>query len=481
MTTTSPNPWALEARALLALAMPLIVGNIAWSAIAATDLIWLGELGPDAVGAGALAINLYNALMISGMGLATAVSPMIASERGRRLHSVRDVRRTMRQAMWSVVAISVPVWLFFWHAEGVLIAMGQEPALAAKAGQIMHGLQWAFMPYLLFYALRNYIGALERPMPGVLIVVAAIPFNALAGWVLIFGRLGFPALGLFGAGVASSLTALFMFVAMLVVVLTDRQFRRYSLFGRFWVADWPRFRYLWRLGLPIAITLGLETTVFNASAFLMGLINQASLAAHAIAIQLAALCFMVPLGMGQAATVRVGIGYGRSDAAMITRAGWLAIGMGLGFAILTAILLVGMPRMLVGIFIDVAAPANAEVVRLAISFLMVAALFQLADCTQAIGAGVLRGIHDTRVPMAFAAVGYWVIGIGVGTFLAFRTPLQGTGLWLGLAAGLAAVAILMVVRGRCVGGCDSSLSRAPSSASRRRSRSPDNRRGRERG
>ncbi|RVT94429.1 MATE family efflux transporter [Sphingomonas crocodyli] len=444
--TTSPNPWALEARALLALAMPLIIGNLAWSAIAAVDLIWLGELGPDAVGAGALALNLYNALMVFGMGLSTAVSPMIASERGRRAHPVRDVRRTMRQAMWSIAVISLPVWLLLWHSEAVLIAMGQEPALAREAGHVMHGLQWAFLPYLLFYALRNYIGALERPMSGVLIVVAAIPVNALAGWVLIFGKLGVPAMGLFGAGLASSLTAGFMFAAMLAVILIDRQFRRYSLLGRFWVSDWPRFRYLWRLGLPIAITLALEVTVFNASAFLMGLLDRASLAAHAIAIQLAALCFMVPLGMGQAATVRVGIGYGRGDKDAVSRAGWLAILMGLGFAIVTAILLVALPRELVGLFIDVSAPANAEVVRLAISFLMVAALFQLVDCTQAIGAGVLRGLHDTRVPMAFAAVGYWVIGIGVGAFLAFRTPLRGTGLWLGLAAGLAAVAILMVAR-----------------------------------
>ncbi|TZG24675.1 MATE family efflux transporter [Sphingomonas montanisoli] len=444
--TTATNPWTLEARALLALAMPLIVGNLAWSAIAAVDLIWLGELGSDAVGAGALALNLYNALMVFGMGLSTAVSPMIASERGRRIHPVRDVRRTMRQAMWSIAIISLPVWLLLWYSEDVLILMGQEPALARDAALIMHGLQWAFLPYLLFYALRNYIGALERPMSGVLIVVAAIPVNALVGWVLIFGHLGFPAMGLFGAGLASSLTAGFMFAAMLAVILTDRQFRRYSLLVRFWAPDWPRFRYLWSLGLPIAVTLALEVTVFNASAFLMGLLDRASLAAHAIAIQLAALCFMVPLGIGQAATVRVGMGYGRGDGDAVARAGWLAIALGLAFAVVTAILLVAFPRQLIGLFIDVAAPANADVVRIAISFLMVAALFQLVDCTQAIGAGVLRGLHDTRVPMAFAAVGYWVIGIGVGAFLAFRTPLRGTGLWLGLAAGLAAVAILMVVR-----------------------------------
>jgi len=440
------SPWRAEARALILLSGPLIVGNLGWSAIAATDLLLLGRLGADAVAAGSLGLNLYTAFLIFGIGLTTAASPLIASERGRRLHSVRDIRRSVRQTIWAGALICLPAWALLWHAEAILIGIGQDRALSAAAAHLVRTMQWALLPYLVFLTLRNYVSALERPLWGVIVTLATVPINALAGWILIFGHLGLPAMGLRGAGLASSLSSLSMMLGMAAVVCCDRRFRRYRLFGRFWVADWARFRTVWRVGLPIAVTLGLEVTIFNAAVFLMGLIGRASLAAHAIAIQIAALCFMVPMGIAQAATVRVGYAHGRRDTAAIGRAGWLALMLGVGFAGCSAALLIGAPRLLIGGFIDVGAPANAEVTRLAVSFLAVAALFQLFDCTQAIGAGVLRGLQDTRVPMIFAAIGYWVIGIGVGSLLAFQLHLGGVGIWLGLASGLGVVAILLLWR-----------------------------------
>jgi MATE family multidrug resistance protein len=214
--------WRSEARALLALSIPLVIGNIGWAAIAATDLLLLGHLGPDAVAAGALGINLHTAFMIFGIGLTTAASPLIASERGRKLHSVRDIRRTVRQTMWAAIMLCLPCWLVLWHAEAILIMIGQEPELAAAAGHLVHGVQWALLPYFLYLALRNFVSSLERPMWGVIVMVATMPFNALMGWILIFGHFGMPAMGLFGAGIASSLSACFMFVGMAIVVLTDR-------------------------------------------------------------------------------------------------------------------------------------------------------------------------------------------------------------------------------------------------------------------
>jgi MATE family multidrug resistance protein len=440
------SPWRLEARALIALALPMIAGNVAWSANAATDLLLIGRLGSDAVAAGALAINLFNALLIFGMGLVAAAAPMIASERGRKRHSVRDIRRTVRQTLWCTILFVLPAWVLLWHSEAILIAMGQDRDLARAAAELMRGLQWAMLPFLAFTTLRNFVSALERPMWSLIIMLLGLPVNLLAGWVLIFGRWGFPAMGLHGAGIASTLSSSFLFLGLLAVTLSDRQFRRYRLMGRFWVADWPRFRAVWALGLPIAITLGLEVTVFNASAFLMGLIDRASLAAHAVAIQIASLVFMVPMGIGQAATVRVGFAYGRRDAAAVGRAGWLALIVGTGFAVGAAVLLILAPHALVSIFLDVNDPANAHVIALAVSFLAVAALFQLVDAAQAVGAGVLRGVQDTRVPMIFALFGYWVIGIGVGSILAFPLGLEGVGIWLGLASGLGTVAVLLMWR-----------------------------------
>jgi len=441
-----PTPWRTEARALISLSLPLVIGNLGWSAIATTDLLLLGRLGPDAVAAGSLALNLYNAFLIFGIGLTAAASPLIASERGRRLHSVRDIRRTVRQTIWAAAAMCLPSWVLLWQAEPILILLGQDPGLSAQAAELMHSLQWALLPYFVFLAFRNFVSALEKPIWGVIVTLATVPFNALAGWILIFGHLGLPAMGLQGAGLASLLSSVFMAVGMVLVVRFQHSFRRYHLLGRFWVADWARLRTVWRIGLPIAVTQALEVTVFNAAVFLIGLIGRAPLAAHAIAIQIAALCFMVPMGIGQAATVRVGYAHGRRDAAGVGRAGWLALAMGTAFALCSAALLIGMPRLLVSGFIDVDAPANAEVVRFAISFLAVAALFQLVDCAQAIGAGALRGLQDTRVPMIFAAIGYWVIGIGIGTVLAFPLGLGGLGVWLGLASGLGVVAILLVWR-----------------------------------
>jgi MATE family multidrug resistance protein len=443
---TAQREWRTEMRATVLLALPLIFGNLAQSAIYATDLIWLGRLGADSLAAAALGVNLYTACMIFGMGLMTAASPMIARERGRRFNSIRDVRRTVRQSCWAAVTIALPLWAVMWNGEAILLLMDQDPALAAMAGTMLRWLQWGLLPYLFFLALRNYVSALERPRWAVGVLVAGLPINALLAWILIFGHFGMPKMGLAGAGLASALTNSLLFLGLTAVVVTDRQFRRYRLFGRFWVADWPRYRAVWALGLPIAVTLAFEVTVFNAAVFLMGLIDKPSLAAHAIAIQISAMAFMVPMGLAQAATVRVGFWQGRGDARAVARAGWLSLAIALGFSVLAAAVLIGAPRLLIGVFLDLDDPANALVARLAVSFLAVAALFQIVDGAQAVGAGVLRGLHDTRIPMLYAGVGYWVIGIGVGTVLAFPLGMRGIGIWLGLASGLAAVAVLMVLR-----------------------------------
>jgi MATE family multidrug resistance protein len=237
-----------------------------------------------------------------------------------------------------------------------------------------------------------------------------------------------------------------MFAGMAVLIVRDRKFRRYHVFGRFWRPDWPRLRELWRLGLPIAVTLVFEVSIFNAAVFLMGLVGPNALAAHAIAIQIASLTFMVPLGFSQAVTVRVGRAFGAGDREGIRRAGWTAYAMGVGFMAVCACVMLLAPRFLIGAFLDLSSPENAPVVSLAVTFLTFAALFQIVDGAQAVGAGMLRGLHDTRVPMIFAAVGYWGVGLPLGVVLGFPLGLAGAGIWTGLAAGLAAVALLMTGR-----------------------------------
>ncbi len=440
------NPWREEMRAMLQLSWPMILTNLGQTAMTATDVLMMGRLGPDALAAGSLGANLYFMPMIFGLGLMTAASPMIAIELGRKRHSVRDVRRTVRQGLWLSIMVSIPIWFFLWQAEAILMAMGQEPRLAAMAASYVHTLMWANLPFYGYLVLRSFISALERPRWALVIVFAAVAFNVLANWCLMFGNLGFPALGLPGSGIATALSSAVMFAGMAWVVSFERRFRRYRLFGRFWRADWPRLKAFLKLGLPIAALLLFEVSIFNAASFLMGLISAASIAAYAIAIQVASLAFMVPLGLGQAVTVRVGRAHGAGDYEAVTRAGWTAYVMGVGFMAVTAAAMILFPYTLISAFLDLDAPENAEVVRLAAIFLAFAGLFQIVDGAQAVGGGMLRGLHDTTVPMIYALIGYWGVGLPLGVLLAFPAGLEGRGIWMGLSAGLAVVAVLLLIR-----------------------------------
>jgi MATE family multidrug resistance protein len=420
--------WWDEARATLALSWPMVLTNLVQTAMTATDVVMLGWLGPDALAAGALGTNLYFAFLIFGIGLVSAVAPMIAKELGRNRHSVRDVRRTVRQGLWSVVAMSIPIWAIVWNGEWILVhLLGQDPALAASAGEYLRTLQWSLLPFLGYLVLRSFIAALERPVWGLWIGLFAWLVNAGAAWCLIFGKLGMPRLELVGAGIATTIASTVMFIGLALVLVLDRKFRRYRIFGRFWRADWPRFLQMWRLGLPIAAALVFEVTIFNAAVFLMGLIGAASLAAHAIAVQIASLTFMVPLGIGQAVTVRVGLALGAGDRDGITRAGWTAFVLGVGFMTLMALMMLLAPVPLISGFLDTSEPANAPVVELAVLFLAFAALFQIVDGAQAVALGMLRGLQGHPRADGFAAIGYWASACRSARCWLFRSAWKAPG------------------------------------------------------
>ena len=440
------HSWLTEARAMLALSWPMVLTNVAQTAMTATDVIMMGHLGPDALAAGALGTNLYNAVLIFGIGVMGAVSPMIAIELGRNKHAVRDLRRTVRQGFWAAATMVGPMWLFLWQAEFILRAMGQDPVLSKAAASYVHTLQWGLLPFFLYLCLRGFVAALLRPRWAFIVVLFALVFNAFANWCLMFGRLGFPALGLPGSGLATALSSALMFTGLALVVSLDRRFRRYHLLGRFWVPDWPRYRAFWRLGLPIGLTLAFEVMIFNGAAFLMGLIGASSLAAHAIAIQIASLTFMVPLGIGQAGTVRVGRAFGAGDKEGIRRAGTMALILALSFMTFTALLMAVVPEWLVAPFLDRSKPGAEAVAELAMLFLFYAAVFQIVDGAQVIGSSILRGLGDTRLPMILAGIGYWGIGLPLSAALGFLTPLAGRGIWIGLAIGLTVVSVMMLWR-----------------------------------
>jgi MATE family multidrug resistance protein len=439
------SAWREELRATLALAWPLILANVTQQAIQATDVLLMGRLGATQLAAATLALNMTFTFNLFLFGIVTASSPMMATALGQRFNAVRDVRRTFRAGLWILIFTLPPYWLILWHVGALMRAFGEAPELAEQGQTFLRAYMWCTAPWLLFQLLRNFVSALERPRVVLWLSIGGIALNFLLSWSLIFGHLGLPALGLVGGGVGSTLTWLIMCGALVLVVSRDRLFRRFHLFGHWWRFDRQRTLAMVKLGWPIGVTMALEMGVFALAAYFMGWIGAPAVAAHAVALQLAALTFMVPLGLGQAATVRVGLAVGRENRAGITRAGWTAWVMGVAFMAAMALVMWSIPHRLVTLFLtDI--PANAMVIALAVSFLKVAAAFQLVDGAQVIGAGMLRGLHDTRWPLLFALFGYWVVGLGIGSWLAFAADWKGVGIWVGLASGLAAVAALMLAR-----------------------------------
>jgi len=348
--------------------------------------------------------------------------------------------------MWVAIAIGIPFSLIMVAGDPILQFFGQDPALARGAGVYLSAFLWGLTPALLLVVLRCFVSAVGRAAPVVWVMLMGVILNIILDYALIFGKLGLPRLELFGAGLASAIVNTAMFLGLLGISVGAYPFRRYAMLGRFWRPDWARFGQIMRLGTPIGATLLLEVGLFSASTLLMGLIGTTELAGHAIALQLAAVTFMVPLGIGHAATVRVGQHMGAGRLLDLPRAGWAALVLSVCFMSMTATLFWLAPEFLISLFLGADAPGRAAVLALGTGYLFVAAVFQLVDGAQVVGVACLRGISDTKIPMFFAAFGYWGVGFVASYTLAFHTDLAGVGVWIGLALGLATAASLMVSR-----------------------------------
>ncbi|MBL6458291.1 MATE family efflux transporter [Belnapia sp. T6] len=447
--------WWAEARATLALAWPLALTNLSQHAMAATDALILGWFSTEALAAGTLGANLYWLMMAPALGTGFAAAPVMAQARGmgqRRGGAgrgwMRELRRGARSALVATLILLLPSLLVLWQGESILRLMGQEPALARDAGAFLRAMMWGLIPFSAFIVLRGFLAAMDRPGPALWVTGAAVVANAPLCWLLVFGAFGWEGMGVAGAGLASALADLLMLLALLVLIARDRRLRRFRLLGRFWRIDWPRLVEVFRIGLPISGQMLMEIGVFSAAALAMGWFGATAVAAHAIALQVAALSFMVPMGIGQAATARVGMMAGRGDAAGAWQAGWVAIGLGAGFMLAMATLFMLAARPIAWAFLDAREDGAAAVAALGAGLLTIAGLFQLGDGVQAVAAGALRGLKDTKVPMLLAALGYWGIGMPVGVGLAVAAKMGPAGLWLGLAAGVSLVAGMLLLRWR---------------------------------
>lgn len=448
LTADRPRGLGAEFRATLALAVPLAAANLLQMLVHAIDVIFVARLGDASLAAASLGVAIFGLLVWTGAGLVGASAPLIAAELGRRKHAVREVRRTVRMALWLSALVAL-IFMGVCAAGGpIMRATGQAPETTEHAASFLMIMMWGMFPMIAASVLRVFVSTLGRPTIATAITFMALGVNALGNWTLVFGNLGMPALGLHGSALSSVITSCMMLIAYIVVIQSDRRLRRYHLFGNWWRSEWSRFFEMLRIGSPIGLTILAEAGLFTGAAFLMGRIGETELAGHTIALQVAALAFQIPFGVAQAATIRVGLAYGARDHRGITNAGHASLALGIGFMGLTALIMWLFPSLVLSIYVDVDAARNAALVGFAMQFLVIAAAFQLFDGAQAVAAGVLRGLQDTRTPMIIAICGYWIAGYGTAIYLGFWTPLAGVGVWIGLAVGLIVVAAMLLTRWR---------------------------------
>ncbi len=433
-----------HARALLVLGLPIIGSHLAQMALHVTDTILLGRYSVNALAAVVIGGTSFFVIFIFGSGFAQAVMPLVAAAVGRG--DEVQVRRDARMGMWLSLGFGVLTYPLFWFSGDWLLMLGQKPAIAAMGQDFLRIAGWGMVPALLVMALKGYLSALGRTQVVLWTTVGAVGVNLALAYPLIFGVWGAPELGIRGAAIASLAVQVGTFGALAVYAGWLPELRKYHLFQRFWRADPQALGQVFRLGWPIGVTGLAETGLFSAVSVMMGWIGTVELASHGIAMEVAALAFMVHLGLSNASTVRTGHAEGAGNVRGLRDGAMTAIALSAGFGLAMVVLFLTLPVPILSLFVDLAKPESAEILRYGTILLALAALFQLADAMQVMALGLLRGIRDTRVPMWAAAVSYWVIGIPCSYVLGFRFDMGGVGLWLGLCVGLALAAGMLMWR-----------------------------------
>lgn len=427
-----------ELRKLFALALPVAGAQVGGMLMGTVDTLMVGRVGVDALAAAAIANAWSFAVLLFGVGIVHGIDPIVSQAHGAGRGEAAGL--ALQRGLVAAALVSAPIAALWGATEPVLIALGQEPHLAAMAADYTIVMIPGIPFFLAFSALRQYLQGRELVRPAMWVILIANVVNAAANWVLIFGNLGAPALGLVGAGWASSLTRIAMAFGLLGLV------RGLSLHEGAWV-PWSRraldpsaLAQLFRIGVPVAIQMGLEMWAFTAAAFLAGRLDPVSLAAHSVVINMAALSFMFATGIAQGASARVGnlIGAGRSEQAQ--RSAWLAVASGGGVMAFAAVAFVVFRNQLPAIYTP-----DALVIAAGAAILPIAGVFQVFDGLQAVACGVLRGMGRTRPAAVSNAIGYWAIGLPLGAWLSQRAGWGLPGLWWGLALGLAVVATLLTL------------------------------------
>jgi multidrug resistance protein, MATE family len=449
-----------EFRPMFSLAAPVVVAELGWMTMGMVDTLMVGRLSPEAIGAVGIGSSLFLAIGIFAMGLLLGLDPLVAQAFGAR--RLDECHIWLVHGIAVALALTAPVMGVLWYLTAAVERWGLHPAVLELTRPYLSAVTWSVPPLLLYAALRRYLQGMGIVRPVMIALVLANVMNVCANWVLVFGHLGAPALGVEGAAWATVASRTVMAGVLLSVIIyrertvADPGLPRRSgeaaeagLFHTPLRVEWARTRRLVALGFPAAMQVTLEVGVFAAATALAGRLAPAALAAHQIALHFAGFTFMIPLGVASAGAVRVGHAVGRRDWAGVRRSGWTALLFGAGFMMCAAVVFISFPRLLIGAF-----TRDEGVLTIGASLLLVAAVFQLFDGLQGVATGVLRGFGDTRSPMLWNLAGHWFIGLPLGYVLAFVIGFGVVGLWWGLSTGLIICGVALVIvwmrRTRCV-------------------------------
>ncbi|MBU0642904.1 MAG: MATE family efflux transporter [Alphaproteobacteria bacterium] len=431
-----------HARRILVLGLPLAGSQLAQFAVHMTDVIMMGWYGLDELAALVLASGFWFVLFILLAGFAFAVMPLVATAAGRG--DVTMVRRATRMAIWLSIIAAVVIYPVFGFSDEVLVALGQQPHIAAMAKPYLAVAGFEMIPALVVAVFRSYFSALERTRVVLIAVICAVGLNALLNYMLIFGGFGMPELGVLGSAIASLIVSTLMMVAL--AVYAKMATPENDLFRNPFKPDWPMFRTVFRMGVPIGLTSLAEVGLFNAAALMMGWIGTATLAAHGIVLQLTAIAFMTQIGLSQAGTIRAGNAMGRGDEADLRKGARVVVVMSLIMAAISSSLFLLFPDFLIGLFIAPDEPARADVLAIGGVLIVLAAMVQFSDGGQVVALSLLRGVHDTAVPMWLASLSYWGIGLPVSYLFGFVIGWGAEGVWMGFVFGLTSACLLMSYR-----------------------------------
>ena len=428
-----------ELRDTLRLAAPLMLGQLSAIGMNVVDVLLAGHFSSDTLAAVAVGTNIWSLALVAAIGVMLALPPSVAqlSGAGKR----EAIGAVFRQALWMAFVLGLLLWFGARHASPLLRAIGIDAAIIADTQKFLSAISWGAPALTGYFALRGLSEGVGLTRPTMYFGFLGLVLLAPIGYVLMYGGFGLPARGAQGSGMATAIVLWLQFAAFASYIATRRHYRVFAPFGRFDAPDWHAIFELLRLGVPMGIALLMEAGLFVAAALLIGSLGATIVASHQIALNVASVTFMLPLGLAMATTVRVGRAVGAGDADGVRYAGFVGIGASLVTQLISCSVMALFPHGIAAMYTD-----DSGVAALAAQLLVLAAIFQFSDGIQVTANGALRGLKDTTVPMLFTMLAYWGIGMPLGYFLGFREGMGAVGMWIGLIAGLTAAAVLLLAR-----------------------------------